>query len=383
MSDQPRIKKTYVTAGVIALIATAWVASGNLMGRDGSANGETPPPAQPATDPSTAPAAGEAPVDSDGKALAVVRVRTITAAVRPADLMLRGQTEAFRKVTLRAETAGVVAAIRADKGAAVKTGDVVCELHVDSRQAMLDGAQARTRQAWLEYDAARQLEAKGHRSETQTAAAKAAYEAALAETKRLEEELANTVIRAAFDGVVDQRMVDVGDYMNTGSPCAVLMAEDPFLVVGQVSERDVNSVKPGDKGVARLVTGETVEGTIRFVSKVADPATRTFRVELEVPNPGGTLRDGVTAEMRIAVREVRAHRVSPAILSLDDAGQIGVRIIEDGVVKFMPVGIVSDAADGVWISGLPETVTIITVGQDYVSNGQKVSVQAETGEEQL
>lgn len=368
MSDQPRIKNTYVIAGAIAIIAAAWVLSGELFRVGGYEDGG------PIAAPTAEDAAAAAAADAD---LTVVRVRTIKAEPRAADLTLRGQTEAFRKVTLRAETSGVVAAIRADQGTVVKAGDVVCELQVDSRQAMLDGANARMRQAWLEYDAARQLEAKGHRSETQTAAAKAAYEAAQAEAKRMEEELANTFIRAAFDGIVDERAVNVGDYLTTGNACAVLMAEDPFLIVGRVSERDVSLIKAGNAGEAKLITGETVKGTVRFVAKVADPATRTFRVELEVPNPERTLRDGITAELRVAVDQVRAHRIASSILSLDDEGRVGVRIVEDETVRFVPVTIISDGADGAWVTGLPETATVITVGQDYVKAGQRVKAVPE------
>jgi multidrug efflux system membrane fusion protein len=155
----------------------------------------------------------------------------------------------------------------------------------------------------------------------------------------------------------------------------MVIDQDPFLVVGEVSERSVGTIRVGGPGWAKLVTGERVEGKVRFVSTSSNAATRTFRVELEFANPTGIIRDGVTAEMHITGDEVQAHRISPAILSLDEKGNIGVRIVDETKrVRFAPVSIVSEAADGMWVSGLPKSVRIITVGQDFVTIGQEVNV---------
>jgi multidrug efflux system membrane fusion protein len=141
-----------------------------------------------------------------------------------------------------------------------------------------------------------------------------------------------------------------------------------------VSENEIPLIKTGDRGWAKLITGERAEGHLRFVAQSADPATRTFRVELEVPNDASTIRDGVTAEIHVTTRTVLAHRISPAILGLNDSGVVGVRIVEQGNrVRFVPVTIIADGADGVWVAGLPPTVTVITVGQEYVINGQVVN----------
>ena len=152
-----------------------------------------------------------------------------------------------------------------------------------------------------------------------------------------------------------------------GDPVASLVDLDPVLVVGQVSERDIGRLQVGGSGVARLMTGEKVEGRIRYIAKVADPVTRTFRVELEVANPDAALRDGITAEVVLPGPSVLAHRVSPAVLSLGDAGDIGVKIVDaDQTVRFLPVQIVEQGEDGLWLLGLPDQVTLITVGQDFV-----------------
>ncbi|MDZ4740510.1 MAG: efflux RND transporter periplasmic adaptor subunit [Alphaproteobacteria bacterium] len=359
----PAIRRSYVIAGGIFLLLVVYVASGIFGGtaKNNSAKGEN--------------AEGGKSTKANEISTPMVRVRTIMAETRRQDLVVRGQSEALRKVLVRAETAGKVSAVRADRGKAVKAGDTICELKVDERLAMLKQARAVMKQRRLEYDASKQLKEKGFRSDTAVAGDQAEFEAANAQVERMEKELQNTKLKAPFDGVVDARMVDVGDYLAPGQPCALVIDQDPFLVVGQASEKDVGAIHTGDVGWAKLVTGERVDGKVRFISKSADLATRTFRVELEVSNKDGAIRDGVTAEMHITGEQVEAHRISPAILTLDEKNAIGVRIVDAGKrVRFMPVTIVAEAADGVWISGLPKSVMIITVGQDYVTIGQEVRI---------
>ena len=369
------IKRSYIVAAVIMLVLGVWVASGSINRFDeltGLLTGGEKP-AEAGKKAVAKPGAKDAKPTASAATAPTVRVRTIIAEMRQQDVVIRGQTEALRKVLVRAETAGKVAAIRADKGTVVKSGDTICELNVDARRAMQAQARATMQQRKLEYEASKQLQGKGFRSETSTAGDLARYEGSKAEVERMEKELENTKMRAPFDGVVDDRMVDVGDYLAPGQPCALVVALDPFLIVGRASEKDVGFLKTGDFGWAKLITGERVEGKVRFVAKSSDQATRTFRVELEVPNPDGSIRDGVTAEMHIAAATVEAHRISPAILSLDERGVIGVRIVDQSRrVRFVAVKIVADGTDGVWVSGLPREVTIITVGQDYVSDGQGV-----------
>ena len=382
----PAVRRSYIIATMIFLILTAWIISGQINQLQALmqpkpaaaptavlAGGAAPPPrpGQPRPDPTKPPAA-------DAAQIPTVRVRTITAEQRATDLIIRGRTEAVRKVAVKAEIAGAVAAIRVQKGQHVKAGDIMCELNVEARAAQLKMAQATARQRQIEYEGAKSLQEKGFRSETSVAQSMAAYEGAKADVERMEKQFDSTKIRAPFDGIVDDRMVEVGDYMTPGSACAMVVDQHPMLVIGQVSENEVSLVKIGDMGWAKLVTGEKAEGHLRFVAQSADPATRTFRVELEVPNETGAIRDGVTAEIHVTTRTVVAHRISPAILGLDDRGVVGVRIIEAGNrVRFVPVTIISDSPEGMWVTGLPATVTIITVGQEYVTNGQVVNPIAE------
>ncbi|MGH6960951.1 MAG: efflux RND transporter periplasmic adaptor subunit [Dongiaceae bacterium] len=358
------IKTSYFIAASVAIAAAAWVLSGQLDSK------------QPVTE--AASAMSDAATEA---ALPQVRVRRQTAEPRAVEIVLRGRTDAVRSVEVRAETKGRVAEVFARKGALVQEGDILARLADDDRQARLRQAKALLAQREIEYDNAKKLSAKGYRAETDVADAMAKLEEAKADVASMEIDIRYTTIRAPFRGVVELRPVEIGDFLNIGDPVATIVDLDPILVVGQVSERDIDKVKSGMTGNALLATGETVKGSVRFVSAAADEQTRTFRVELEVPNPDRHIVQGVSSELRLPVADLPAHRVSPAILTLADNGDIGVKILgPDSVVEFQPVTILADGPDGVWLTGLPATVTFITVGQDFVGIGQKVEPVPETGD---
>jgi len=290
-------------------------------------------------------------------------------------IAVRGRTEAEKKVIVRAETAGAVAETPTPLGAAVKAGDVLCRIGVDARRAQLAEAEAALARAELDFNAARRLNEEGFRAETGVAAARAARDQAAAQAERARLELAKTDIVAPFDGVFDHRAAEVGDFLSIGDPCGTVIQPTPFLITGAVSERDVGKISRGDRGVATLATGETVEGVVRFVAAAADPATRTFNVELETPNEDGKLRDGVTAEFRIFAEKRNAHQAPRSALVLNDEGEVGVRTLnDDNVVRFDKVTLIGEEETGVWVDGLAGAVRIITQGQSFVSAGQKVDV---------
>jgi len=350
-----RIQSSIVLAIAIGAIIVFWMASGSIGGRHQGGD-----------------AGHEAAEDTTP--VASVRVTTVTAQQRDASLTIRGQTQALRKVTLRAETQGTIAEVPIERGMHVNEGDVICQLAVNDREARLAQAQALLAQREAEYTAAQELGERGYRSDIQRAAALADRDLARATLEAAQAEFDRTRIRAPFDGILDERDVNVGDYMSPGAPCGVVVDQDPFLIVGQVSERDVGKLTVGAPGVGRLIDGTTVEGHIRFIGTVADPATRTFRVELEVSNEDGMLRDGVTSDIVVPVRSVEAHHISSSIISLADTGEVGVKTIDDdNIVHFMPVEIVEDTGDGFWVRGLPHTARVIVVGQEFVIEGERVN----------
>ena len=345
------MRPSYRWALAILILATLWIASGVFSGIS-------------KTTATSASAADDIPR---------VRVALLTASDRDASLTIRGRTEALHAVDLKAEVDGVVQAIHFEKGDRVKAGQVLCELKLNDRAAKLAQAHALVVQTEKQHKVDLDLAKEGFRSATQVDQSAAALEAARAGERTMSIDLENTRIRAPFDGLVDDRYVDVGDYMRPGDKCALLIAPEPFLAVGEVSERNVGKLKVGGPASATLVTGETVQGRIRFVASSADDKTRTFRVEVDLPNPDGKLRVGVSADIHVPVRELMAQKISPGILVLDDNGVVGVRAVENGIVRFLPVEIVSDGPDGMWVSGLPNRVAVITVGQSFVTDGERVN----------
>lgn len=326
------------------------------------------------------PAAKKPPADLGRATISpAVRVRLQSAEVRRTEEILQGRTEAYRTVEVSAETEGLIKDLEIDRGSRVEAGQVVARLAKDDRPARLTEAKALLAQRQIEHKAAQKLAKKGFRAETQVAAATAALEAAQARVQLAEIDLDDTNLRAPFDGIVEDRMAEVGDYLQKGDPVARIVDLTPILVIAQVSERAVHDISVGQNGRARLSSGLEVQGRVRFVSPMADPATRTFRVEMEVANDDQSVADGLTAQISLPRTAVEAHRISPAVLSLDDQGVIGVKVVDsDNQVVFLPVAVVANDPSGLWVTGLPHDAVLITVGHEFVKAGQEVRPIDET-----
>ncbi len=350
---------SYLWAFLIAAAIAGWIASGQYT-EDGNAEAAIGPEAE--ARPQEVPLINVRVIDS----VAVSHARTI---------ILRGRTEAERKVAVRAETAGRVTARPINRGDIVEKDRLLCQLSLDDRQAWLAEAQAALRQQEIEFNAADTLVKKGYRSKANAAGSRAALDAAHAGVERMKVEVARTAVRSPFAGIVDTTDAEIGDYLSIGAVCASIVDLDPILVIGFISERELDLINVGDTAGAVLAAGGNVTGTVQFISTIADPATRTFRVELTVPNPGNRFRDGVTAQMALKAAKQPAHLVSPAVLTLGGDGHLGVRVIDDGnVVRFRPVSVLEDTPSGTWIGGLGLNEKIIVVGQEYVVDGEKVAV---------
>lgn len=359
------MKKSTLLALVMTAVAVAWVLSGEYGSLVGLSAKESPSPA--------VSVAERVEKQANRRDPPSVRVARSVAEPRMREIVARGRTQANRIVEIKAETAGQIVELPREKGARVGKGEVIARLSADDRTARLAEAKAMVRQREIEFEAGRQLATKGWRPETQFAANQASLEVARAKVAEMQVEIDKTQIRAPFDGVIERRAAELGAYLKAGDPVATIVDGDPLLVVAQVTELEVGSLEVGAVGRATLVTGEEVEGRIRFIAGAAEPETRTFRIELEIANADFALRDGVTAELRLPVQSVPAHRLSPAALTLDEAGRVGVRTVDaQGLVEFVPVRIVAEAESGVWLVGLPAQADVIVVGQDFVRAGDRV-----------
>jgi multidrug efflux system membrane fusion protein len=352
--------RSWLIAGGLTLLIGLWLLSGQFNGgREGSASASPPP-------------ASETRRTS-------VRVRTQSAEPVTRTVVVNGKTAPARVVEIAAETDGRVEYIGADRGSNVSRGGVIVRLDERDRAARLAQARAVLKQREVEYEARERLKGDSYVSEAQLQEAVALLETARTELTRAELDLGYMQIRAPFDGALQARNVEQGDFVKRGDPVATFVDNRTIIVSANVSEFDAGYVTVGEQAEARLATGETVRGRIRYVAPVADEATRTFNVELEIDNRDGRLRAGGTAELRIPAEEVLAHRISPSLLTLDDAGNIGVKIIDDeGAVDFVVADIALSSSDGVWIAGLPPTATFITVGHGFVADGAFVNAVPES-----
>lgn len=309
-----------------------------------------------------------------------VKVVAYSSSARAADsaLILRGRTEAWRNVTVRAEITGLVTSEPKRAGAQVKAGDLLCRIAEGSRGAMLDQARASLTKAQADEAAAQKLSQRGYTSETAALQSRAALESAQAGVRQAELDVERLEMRAPFDGVLESDTAELGSLLNVGGECATIIALDPIQIVGFAPETEVDRIETGMHARARLVSGREVDGIVTFVSRSADPQTRTFTVKIAAQNPDGAIRDGLTAEIAIPLQGARAHLVPQAALTLNDSGVLGVRTVErapgGAVARFMPVKVLRDEPRGIWLTGLPETVEIIRVGQEYVSDGGRIEV---------
>jgi multidrug efflux system membrane fusion protein len=357
-SNLGRYKSWLISAGIV-LVVCLWLASGQFR-------------AEPAAE-------AEDTAVTDVTHRNSVRVRTQAAEEVMRTIVVNGETAPARIANLAAETDGRVTAIAAERGASLERGDLILRLDERDRLARLAEARATVRQREVEYQGRLKLKESSYVSEAQLQEAVAMLEVARAELTRAELDLQYMEVRAPFAGALLERSVEVGDFIKRGDPVATFVDNRTIIVSANLSEFDARYVHVGESAEARLATGETVRGTIRYVSPVADEATRTFAVELEVDNADRKLRAGGTAELFIPAEKVYAHRVSPSLLTLDDAGNVGVKIVNDaGVVEFVTADIALSSSDGVWLAGLPETATIITVGQGFVDNGAMVAAVPES-----
>lgn len=353
MANLKRFKSPLVALGLLLLLL-AWIASGSLLG-DGPE----------AVDPRASGTMHAAPF----------RVAVEAMGTDSVDRMLinQGQAEANRIVTVRNETAGTVDQVLVEKGERVSGGDALLQLRMDDREIRLADARALLAQRQAEYNAAENLGRDGFQSHTAVQQAAAALERARAELRAVELDRERTTIRAPFDGVLNDRLVEVGDYLATNTQTVQIVETDPLIVVIDVTQEDVRRLSVGQTAEIRFRRDETREGTVRFIAAAADPATRTFRVELELPNNEHALPAGLSAEIHLPVGSEQAHRLSSALLALGADNQLMVKAVDtDDRVVYHPVEIIRSERDGVWVTGIPDGARVITAGAAFVIRGQQV-----------
>ena len=350
MSTQARNYPLIISVGIVVAVAL-WMLSGILTG------------------------SGD---DETSEAVAIetqqVRVQEFRSREITREILVSGRTEPNRVIEVRAETDGAVTSIGAVRGEVVSEGTVLIKLDLRDRNSRLAEAAALVAQRELENKAVQDLRSREFTTDVQIADATARLESARAAHERIKLEIANTSILAPIDAVLQERSVEVGDFVRTGDMVAELVDLDPMIVRGEVNEREISDLGIGSNGLAVLVDGSEVSGTIRYLAPVATEGTRAFEVELAVENPDNSIRAGQTAQLKLFAEVIRVHTISAGLLTLADDGTVGVKVVDnDNRVKFYPVVIAGSAPEGTQVTGLPDTIRLITVGQGFVTEGQRVN----------
>jgi len=294
-------------------------------------------------------------------------------------LVLRGRTEANRSVDVKAQITGRIVAVPAVEGALVKAGATLCEIDQEDRKLRLQHARAGLKQATIEYQGARKLEQGGYQSELAIAKAKTRLESARVALERSTLDLDNLSIKAPFAGIVEQRPVEVGDFVQPGQLCAQVVELNPLKVSAVITEQEIGKISLDRGAQLTLVNGETLNGKISYLSRQANPVTRSYRVEATIANPQLRFLAGMSGSLQIAAQPMSAHLIPSSLVLLDDAGHLVVRAVDDqGIIKTLSVANVGENSDGVWVTGLPDRVALVTVGQNYVTEAEQVSVSYRT-----
>lgn len=336
---------------------TAWVATGEFSSV-GSAQNEAAPK----------------PVEAEAAApLRTVAVVTPPRINHARAIRVSGHTEADKRSVLASRDAGVIAELPVRQGDTVRAGDLIMMLDAEGKAAAVETAEAQLKQRQAEYEAAERLANKGQIAKLQLDNSFSALAQAKSGLQIAQAELDRKQVRAPFDGIVDRVNVELGSAILQSAEVATVLALDPIIGKGEVSERDLRYLKIGDKASVRLVNGETVSGTIRYISRDASQQTRTFPIEIAIHNPTGTIPAGMTAEITVQAQPADAVVLPRSVVTLSNNGDLGIRAVDpDSRVVFFPIDLVDDMPKGLILAGIPADARIIVAGQDLVTEGDLV-----------
>ena len=346
---------------VIAALVVAWMASGVLF-----------PAAPEDTQATTTP---------QYTALTVT-TRRLTPQPYTRTLQLVGRSEPLAQVALAAQTKGEITVLKVDRGSVVQAGMALLTIDMGTRKADLAAAKAQVKAAQALVTTSRNLLKEGFAAETTLAEQEAALATAQQNQAAIEEDIAHTTVTAPINGVVEERLVDVGDYVGVGTPLFTLVGRDAFLLVAYAPQQDQQLIQLNQPATATLANGQQISGTVRFIATDAKPETKTYRVDVQVDGAQFQIPTGMTAAIDLPVAQTEAYLVPHSLLVLADDGTVGLMSVAQenntAVARFVPVTMLTDTPDGLWVTGLPDGgLTIITRGQAAVKDGSPVTVEPE------
>ena len=351
------MNRSLILSILLAIIATTWVLSGSL-----SSNEDTKTKEQLASE------------QAEKKLPAFrVKVQKRVAEIMQDQIILQGGIKADRQIEIRAETQGTIEKIYAKKGEKLQAGQAVLSLAINDREARLAKANAELRVRQTELASSKSLKNKNMVSENLYQQNLADVIAAEAEVKEIEIEIKQTNITAAFNGVLNEVHVELGDYVSPGSTIATLVDQDWVTITTEVPQQHIAKLAIGQTVEATLLSGVTLTGKINYISSTADAATRTFLIEAKAQNNEGVKYFGQSARVKVYLGERSAYLLSPSLLNLSSDGSLQVKTLDsEKRVVSHNVSMIRSDNTGIWLGGLPDSIELIIVGQGFVSDGEVV-----------
>ena len=409
------MKKSIFIASFILLLVVGWIGSGQFT--NVNAQDDTSVSLSGTEENNTKEAIVE---DSGSK----VEVKEFNFSQIDQSIELQGQTTHNKKIDVKSETTGNITNISFNRGDKVSKGDNLITISIENRNELLNSAKKDLERLnkelelneknkinklsqnkeliklyEIEFASAKQLIDKGLSSKSKLSLAsfnlanaradqediminfesqQSSIEAQIAsfksQLKNIELDIQNTLINAPFSGIISDKMIEESEYITPGNTLFTIIDLNPIKIQGYLSEFDVNKINLGTKAVIENTNGIKKIGKISFISPSAETSTRTFEITIEADNGDISFKSGITTKITIAGSELKAHKIPPSILTLLDDGTVGVKAINnESIVVFYPTTSVKDTIDGIWVSGLPDTVNLIITGQEYVSVGESIS----------
>ncbi len=292
-------------------------------------------------------------------------------------IKLRGFSEASRTVILKAQVDGRISTKQFGKGNFYKAGTQLLLIDPEDKVAKVKEMEALLNQRKKEYEVAESLFKKGFRSEVKLSQSLTNFENALALYEKSQVALNNTKVSMPFDSAIEDSYVELGDYLKKGDSIAKIVDLDPIFVSSTANEKEISNIRINQK--AKVKIGEKFfDGIVNYISKTSDPNTRSFKIQVEVENKDYKILSGLTSEIQILGPSTEAYFIPSSLVTLNNLGKIGIKIIYDSKVKFIPIQIVSDTGKGYWINSKElnsnKFIDIIIQGQDFTVDGEKVEI---------
>ena len=413
------MKKSIFIASFILLLVVGWIGSGQFSNKVIAQDDNTQEVPEVETSYSK-----NAENNKDEEFTFSVETKVFTSKLIDQSIELQGQTIHNKKIDVKSETSGKINSIEFSRGDNVSENSEMITISLEDRNEKLLSAEKdlerlskelilneknrdnllrqnveRIQLYEIEYASAKQLIDKGLSSKSKLSLAsfnlanakadkediKIKFESTLANLeaqisnvksvlKNIKLDIDKTSIKAPFDGIISEKMVEETEFISLGTPLFTIIDLDPIKIEGYLSEFDINKVSVGTKAIIEDSNGIKKNGIISFISPSAETSTRTFEITIEADNKDLSYKSGITTKIIIKGSELKAHKIPPSILTLLDDDTVGVKAVDnDNNVIFYPTKAIKDTIDGMWVSGLPEEVNLIVSGQEYISIGEKIN----------